>query len=200
MTEQTPQTVREQDYVFNDETCRALRQHGGDAVRLLVPTVTLLLFCFAAALQGVLSIFGPWVELVVGMALSLIFAVTLIAEFRWFGVSFYRETIREMKRDFTREARSIAGDAEMVEHQVLAEDSEPKSRPELAFGLPPEDCIMISVVLMVGLLFAVSASEAMTIVLSLAGSIGLSGVLFAYFAKHELPNTYPPEDPPHDRN
>jgi hypothetical protein len=170
----------EQDYVFNDETCRALRQQGHDAVRVLVPVFTFLLFCFAAVLQGVLTILGPWMEVVVGMVLSLIFAVTVIAEFRWFGVSFYREAVREMKRDLTREADVIAGDSEAIEAQVLEDASDPNARPELAFGLPPEDCVIISVVLMAGLLFALSASDAITIVLSLAGSIGLSGVLFAF--------------------
>jgi hypothetical protein len=198
MSEQTPQTAGEQDYVFNDETCRALRQQGHVAVRVLVPVFTFLLFCFAAALQGVLTIFGPWMEFMVGMALSVIFAVTLIVELRWFGVSFYREALREMKQDFIREARAIAGDSQAIESKIEGA-SKPSARPELVFGLPPADSIIVCGVPVAGLTVASSVTNLTVSLLLLAGSIVLSGVLYADAKRADM-NTYPPENPPHARN
>lgn len=198
MPEQTPQTAREQDRVFNDETCRALRQHGADAVRVLVPVFTVLLFCFAAALQGVLSILDPLAEFMVGAVLSVIFAVTLIAELRWFGVSFYREALREMKQDLMREARAIAGDPQAIESKIEG-TSNPSARPELVFGLPPAESLLVFGVSVGGLTLASSVTNLTASLLLFGGSIGLSGVLYMD-AKHADMNTYPPEDPPHDRN
>ena len=168
------------DDVFNDETCRALRQQGYVAIRVVVPVFTFLLFLLAAALQGVLTILGPWMEVMVGMVLSLVFAVTLIAELRWFGVSFYREAVREMKQDLRREARRLAGDPEAIESRALAENNEPDARPKLAFGLPPEECIPIFAVPVIGLWAASSVPDPLLSGLIFGASIVLSGTMIAF--------------------
>jgi hypothetical protein len=198
-SERDQTALREQDRVFNDETCRALRKKGYDAAQVIVPLFTVLVFCFAAALQGVVSILGPWMELLVGLGLSLVFTVTLIAELRWFGVSFYRETLREMKQDLMREARRFAGDSEAIESRALAENNEPDARPELAFGLSPEDCLLAFGMPVAGLFVASSMTNLTASVLLLGGSSILGAVLFVDAKRSDM-NTYPPENPPHDRH
>ena len=200
MSEPTSQTPSGRDDVFNDETCRALRQKGYDAVRVLVPVFTFLLFLFAAALQGNLTILGLWMEVMVGAALSLVFAVTFIAELRWFGVSFYRETFREMKRDLIREVRAIAGDPEVIESRI-GETSGPTARPELVFGLAPEECATVFLLPFMALFVAVSEFEGLAVILSIAACIASSGVLFALVNHSPAKvSTYPPEDPPHEHD
>lgn len=198
MPETTSQTPNGRDDVFNDETCRALRQTGHEAVRVVVPLLTCLLFIFAAVLQGVLTILGPWMEIVVGAALSVAFAATLVAELRWFGISFYRETFREMRQDLRREARRLAGDREAIESRAL-ENNEPDARPELAFGLPPEECLLAFGMPVAGLVVATSTTNLAVSVLFLGGS-SILGAMIVVDAKRSDMNTYPPEDPPHEHD
>jgi hypothetical protein len=201
-SDQTP-VQSEQDRVFNAETCRALRKEGYEAARVLVPTFTVVLFFFVAALQGVVSVLSPWRELLVGVALSVVFTVTLIAELRWFDVSLDRETIREawteMSRDLRREAREYAGDPEAIEARVLEDATDPNARPELAFGLPPEDCFIVFIVPVAGMVLAISVPSLPISVLILGLTITFSGVRIVHINTFGKPNTYSPENPPHDR-
>lgn len=192
------QAPREQDRVFNDETCRALRRDGREVGRLAAVIVT-----FAVGFVVTFAVDTLASSTIIGFgltaAMSFVTSAATVAVMRWVNLVPTREMLREawdeMNRDLRQQAREYAGDPMAIESRVLEDATDPNARPELAFGLPPEDCIIVFGLPTMGVLLAFSVSEAMTTLLFLGGSIALGGVLFAV-AKRSDPNTYPPEDPP----
>lgn len=186
------------DRVFNEETCRAIRKIGYETARMFVPAFTIVLFFVVAGLQGVVSVLDPWSESLVGVVLSALFAVTLIAELRWLGVSVNREAIREMwaetKQDFTRLACEYAGDPKTIEAQVLEDTNEPIAYPELAFGFAPIECAVVGAPL--GLL-VVGIGAVEDTILFIGICLAFAGILFVTIKHSPVKvSTYPPEDPP----
>jgi hypothetical protein len=190
-----------QDFIFNDETCRALRRGGRDGGRVLAVFGTVaLVFPLGHALPALA--WSPLSNVVLRLVGATITAAATAAMMYRVNLVPTREELHDLKRELVH-----AGvQQHNLEHRLPPESEyrppeqgdDPPRRPELAFGLPPEDCCMVFVVPLMLLFGAVAMFEGTTAILSSGACIALSGGLFA-FAKHHQPHTYPPENPPADR-
>lgn len=186
----------ERERVFNDETCRALRRGGRKAGRVAAVVGTFLIAEIAVIVLNAVSL-PPLADITLTAAGLVGGSAATVGVMKRVNLISTRETLRETKRDLTREARAIAGDPQAIEARV-EENSGPTARPELAVGLCPMGCFIAFGLPVMLLYVALGEVSGTTTILCVAGCIGLSGVLFA-FAKREQPDTYPPEEPPTDR-
>jgi hypothetical protein len=191
-----------QDLVFNDETCRALRRDGRDVGRVLaVFGAFAIIFPLGYALPALA--WSPLSNFALAVAGSTVTAVATVGVMWWVNLMPTRERVHDLKHEIVR----FSVQQYNLEHRLPPESEyrppeqsdEPSLRPALAFGLPPEDCCMVFAAPLLLLFGAVMMVEGTTAILSVGACLALSGVLFA-FAKHEQPHTYPPEDPPTDRD
>ena len=199
MSEPTSQTPSGRDEVFNDETCRALRRNGRDVGRALAVFGTFAIILPLAYALPALA-WSPLSNFALKLAGSTALAVATVAVMKRVNLMPTPETFRQMERSLTREAHALAGDPQAIESR-LEETSGPTARPELAFGLAPEECATVFLLPLMALFVAVSEFEGLAVILSIAACIAASGVLFALVNHSPAKvNTYPPEDPPHDRS
>jgi hypothetical protein len=189
--DQSPNSA--QDLVFNDETCRALRQNARITGRAGAVVGTFLIAEIALIALSAVSL-PPLAGIILKVAGAIGGSAATVAVMKRVNLVPTRETPREMKRDLTHEVRVIAGNPEAIEARI-EETSEPTARPELAVGLCPMACFIAFGLPLMLLYVALGEVSGTTIIFCIAGCAALSGVLFV-FAKHEQPNTYPPENPP----
>lgn len=177
----------DRDRVFNDETCRALRREGPLFGKCLAVFGTFaIVFPLGYALPALA--WSPLSQGVLRLAGSTLTTVAVVGVMWLVNAVPTREKIRETKHELSHDLLELG---EEIRHPKTSDD--PPPRPELAFGLPPEDCFMVFGVPAVGVVLAFTVLEVVTTVLLLGGSIALGGVLFV-LAKRSDTNTYPPEE------
>jgi hypothetical protein len=198
MAEQTPQTAGDRARVFNAETCRALRRVSRTPQAVFIMTLVL----GAIALQAIGVLFSPSRLLLVWLVIT--YFVAVIVTGLWAAMP-SREVRREVKHALVWSIARIFGRDHKLpseyQPEVDAEDHDPNPplRPELALGLSPEGCFCVfggPLALLYGVL---SEFGGVNPLLSIGGCIAFSGVLFVLIKHSPMANTYPPEDPPHDR-
>lgn len=188
----------EQDHVFNDETCRALRRLGREWGRVGAVVGTFGLGLYGMTIVTLAVSISPFLNFVLGVTLSTVVAVATVTVMRWVNLVPTPETIREawteMTRNLRQEVREYAGDPKAIETRVLEDTTDPTARPELAFGLAPEECAVIGAPL--GLLVVGIGTVEATILFT-GVCLALSGILFVAIRYSPAKvSTYPPEHPP----
>lgn len=180
---------REQDRVFNDETCRAIRYQTRGVGRMLVVTGIFFVGTFITLVADILT-FRPLVDFALPVVGAVATSAVTVAAMRWFGIMPDHETVQELKSELYHDLLELSEELRNPESR-----DDPPPRPELAFGLPPEECFMVFVPAVLGLFFGSQMADLLLSTLIFVGGIALSGVMFVLTKRSDM-NTYPPEDPP----
>lgn len=179
----------DRDRVFNDETCRAFRREGPFVGKCLAVFGTFaIVFPLGYALPALA--WSPLSQGVLNVAGATLTAVAVVGVMKLVNAVPTRETIRELKHELYHDLLELG---EEIRNPETEDD--PSPRPELAFGLPPEECFMVFTPTLLGVVLGPQVTDLLLSTLILVGGIALSGVIFVLTKRSDM-NTYPPEDPP----
>jgi hypothetical protein len=175
--------------VFNDETCRAIRYQTRGLGRMLVVAGIFFVGVFITLVAEILTL-PPLVDVALPVVGAVATSAVCVVVMRRFDIMPNHAALQELKSELYHDLLELG---EEIRNPETKDD--PPPRPELAFGLPPEDCFMVFVPAVLGLFLAPQVTDLLLSTLILVGGIALSGVLFV-LAKRSDMNTYPPEEPP----
>lgn len=187
-----PESRRDRDLVFNAETCRVLRRKARSW-----ESVTALVLALALIPLSVIGLVfpSPSVRKILGIAYFL----AVVAAVLWFVLP-PREVLDKLKREAIWIIAQKVGFEDRLPHEseyrpTDTDDDEPEpfARPALALGRSAMDWFSILIPPLAALCFGITQDPPVGVVLLLAAF----GPLLFWETRQS--NTYPPEDPPHER-